>query len=115
LVKISEPTATTLVKISGDDGQQGVINTALGNPFVVEVRDGNDNPFLGSAVTFAVTAGGGTLGTTSTTTVVKTTKRGNEHGLCVCRWDFAAGDFYRRGSDRSTASTAASANGHDAG
>ena len=31
-------TATTLVKISGDN-QQGVINAALANPFIVEVRD----------------------------------------------------------------------------
>ena len=63
------PTATTLVKISGD-GQQGVINTALGNPFVVEVRDQNDSVLSGIEVTFTVTAGGGTLGTTSTTTSV---------------------------------------------
>ena len=61
------PTATTLVKISGDN-QQGVINTALGNPFVVEVRDQTDSVLSGILVTFSVTAGGGTLGTTSTTT-----------------------------------------------
>ena len=61
------PTATTLVKISGDN-QQGVINTALGNPFVVEVRDQNNSVLSGIEVTFTVTAGGGTLGTTSTTT-----------------------------------------------
>ena len=61
------PTATTLVKISGDN-QQGVINTALGNPFVVEVRDQNNSALSGIAVTFSVTTGGGTLSTTSTTT-----------------------------------------------
>jgi hypothetical protein len=82
------PTATTLVKISGDN-QQGVINTALGNPFVVEVRVINAalaNPFIvevrdqnnsadqtdsvlsGIGVTFSVTTGGGTLSTTNTTT-----------------------------------------------
>ena len=63
------PTATTLVQISGD-GQQGVINTALGNPFVVEVRDQTDSVLSGIEVTFTVTAGGGTLGTTNTTTSV---------------------------------------------
>ena len=61
------PTATTLVKISGDN-QQGVINTALANPFVVEVRDQNNSPLSGIGVTFSVTTGGGTLSTTSTTT-----------------------------------------------
>ena len=61
------PTATTLDKISGDN-QQGVINTTLGNPFVVEVRDQTDSVLSGIAVTFSVTAGGGTLSTTNTTT-----------------------------------------------
>ena len=62
-------TATTLVKISGDN-QQGIVNTALGNPFVVEVRDGDDDPFAGVTVTFSVTTGGGTLSVTSPTTNV---------------------------------------------
>ena len=61
------PTATTLVKISGDN-QQGVINTALGNPFVVEVRDQNDSVLSGILVTFSVTGGGGTLNPESTRT-----------------------------------------------
>ena len=35
--------------------QQGVINTALGNPFVVEVRDQTDSVLSGILVTFSVT------------------------------------------------------------
>ena len=59
----------TLTKISGDT-QTGKAGTALANPFVVEVKDGA-NPaktFAKVPVTFAVTAGGGILSATSTTT-----------------------------------------------
>ena len=41
---------------------------ALGNPFVVEVRDENGAALEGISVTFAVTAGGGTLSVTHTKT-----------------------------------------------
>ena len=59
--------ATAPVKISGDT-QQGTSGTALAQPFVVEVRDGESAPFAGVPVTFAVTAGGATLSATSITT-----------------------------------------------
>ena len=72
----------TLTKVSGD-AQTGVTSTALANPFVVEVKDGGTTrwaygsaysfrrvqapaeTFEGVPVTFAVTAGGGTLSATS--------------------------------------------------
>ena len=60
----------TLTKISGDT-QTGKAGTALANPFVVEVKDSarfRPQTFAGVKVTFAVTAGGGTLNATSTTT-----------------------------------------------
>ena len=60
-------TPTTLVKVSGDS-QQGTSGTALAQPFVVEVQDGESAAFAGVPVVFAVTAGGGTLSATSTTT-----------------------------------------------
>ncbi len=60
-------TPTTLVKISGDS-QQGTPSTALAQPFVVEVQDGESAAFAGVPVTFAITAGGGTLSATSTAT-----------------------------------------------
>ena len=56
-----------LLKTSGDN-QQGTIGAVLTDPFVVEVRDRNGAVFAGVPVTFAVTAGGGTLSVTSTTT-----------------------------------------------
>ena len=59
--------ATAPTKISGDT-QQGAPSTTLANPFVVEVRDANGVVFAGVPVTFAVTAGGGTLSVTSATT-----------------------------------------------
>ena len=60
---------TTLTKVSGDS-QTGELSATLANSFVVEVKDGA-NPaavFAGVPVTFAVTAGGGTLSATSATT-----------------------------------------------
>ena len=53
-------TPQTLLKIAGD-GQQGVLNTALANPFVVEVRDQKHTVFEGVPVTFTITTGSGTL------------------------------------------------------
>ena len=56
----------TLTKVSGD-AQTGKTGTALASPFVVEVKDGatTAKTFAGVPVTFAVTAGGGTLSATS--------------------------------------------------
>ena len=59
--------ATKLVKISGGN-QQGAPGEELANPFVVAVQDQNGNPMAGVTVTFAVTAGGGTLSTLTPTT-----------------------------------------------
>ena len=56
-----------LSKISGDD-QSGVPGAIIANPLVIEVRDENGSALEGISVTFAVTAGGGTLSTTRTTT-----------------------------------------------
>ena len=54
-------------KVSGDD-QAGVSGAILPNPFVIEVRDENLLVLEGISVTFAVTAGDGTLSVTRTTT-----------------------------------------------
>ena len=59
--------ATTPVKISGDT-QSGNTGTTLAQPFVVEMQDASRVAFAGVPVTFAVTAGGGTLSVTNTTT-----------------------------------------------
>ena len=61
------PEATVLESISGGN-QEGVPGEALANPFVVEVRDQNESPLEGVTVTFAVTAGAGTLSATTATT-----------------------------------------------
>ena len=61
--------ATAPVKISGDT-QQGNTGATLTQPFVVEVQDGSSVAFAGVPVTFAVTAGGGSLSATNTTTDV---------------------------------------------
>ena len=66
-VEAAPRTVQTLEKISGDN-QQGASGATLTNPFIVEVRDANGNPFEGILVTFVVTAGGGSLSTQTATT-----------------------------------------------
>ena len=56
-----------LAKVSGDE-QQGLAGAALPEPFLIEVRDQNGNPLAGVQVTFAVTAGEGTMSATTATT-----------------------------------------------
>ena len=56
-----------LSKISGDN-QKGGSGAVLENPFVIEVQEENGSALEGISVTFAVTAGGGTLSTTITRT-----------------------------------------------
>ena len=61
------PTPTRLSIISGDN-QEGLTGEALTNPFVTEVRDQHGDPMEGVTVTFAVTAGNGSLSATTETT-----------------------------------------------
>jgi 5-hydroxyisourate hydrolase-like protein (transthyretin family) len=61
------PTPTALSIISGEN-QTGLTGEALAAPFVVEIRDQYSNPMGGVTVTFAVTAGDGSLSTTAATT-----------------------------------------------
>ena len=56
-----------LVKISGDN-QQGHAGVTLENPLIVEVRDAANRGLEGVDVTFAVTAGDGSLSDTTVTT-----------------------------------------------
>ncbi len=55
------PVPTSLSIVSGG-GQSGLVGEALGNSFVIEVRDQYDKPMTGETVTFAVTSGRGSLG-----------------------------------------------------
>ena len=55
------------LKISGDN-QKGSSFTPLSQPFVVEAQDAKGSVLAGISVTFAVTAGGGTLSATITRT-----------------------------------------------
>ena len=56
-----------IVMVSGNN-QSGRPGATLANPFVVEVVDENDDPVAGISVTFAVTAGGGSVSQASATT-----------------------------------------------
>ena len=66
-VAISFDKPTTLVKISGDK-QEGVPGEVLTTPLVVEVQDQNGEAIVGVSVTFAITAGGGSLSVESVLT-----------------------------------------------
>jgi hypothetical protein len=56
----STGTAKTITLVSGNS-QSGTVGQALSSPFVVKVTDASSNPVSGVSVTFAVTAGGGTV------------------------------------------------------
>ena len=66
-VEFDDQAHPALLKISGDN-QKGAAFAPLPNPFVVEAQDANGSALAGVSVTFAVTAGGGTLSTTITRT-----------------------------------------------
>ena len=57
-------TPHSLTKVSGD-GQEGAASTQLAVPFVVSVLDQDGAAIAGAVVTFSVTAGGGTLSSTT--------------------------------------------------
>ena len=56
----------SLTKVSGDS-QEGPASTQLDEPFVVSVLDEDGAAIAGATVTFSVTAGGGTLSSTTDT------------------------------------------------
>jgi adhesin/invasin len=59
--------ASGVQPLSGD-GQRGPPRTALPNPIVVGVTDADGNPVSGAAVTWVVTAGGGSVAPTTSVT-----------------------------------------------
>ena len=66
-VEFDDQAHPALLKISGDN-QRGASFAPLSQLFVIEVQDANGSALTGVSVTFAVTAGGGTLSTTLTRT-----------------------------------------------
>ena len=89
-VHFDNRTPTTLEPISGDN-QEGLPGKALSDPFIVEVKDESGSVFQGVPVTFAVTAGGGTLANRTTTDRFKRQSEGHTH-----TWG-QSGDEYRPG------------------
>ena len=65
-----DPDPHSLTKISGDN-QEGTAGILLAEPFVVSVLDLAGAPLAGVAVSFSVTAGGGTLSAATATTDAK--------------------------------------------
>ena len=64
------------IQIISGNGQEAPANTQLTEPFVVEVRDSNDNPLPNVQVTFTVARGEGLLSGESTTVEVTTDANG---------------------------------------
>ena len=71
------PERTSTLEIISGDSQEGIIDTLLANPLVVEVRDRvNNQPLVGVQVTFTVTEGDGLLSGESTAVEVTTDANG---------------------------------------
>ena len=67
ITAVEQAMPQTLTKVSGD-GQEGTVGEPLAKPFVVSVLDQDGSAFAGAVVSFSVTAGGGTLSSTTATT-----------------------------------------------
>ena len=71
------------VRIVSGNEQVGAPGTALPQPLVVEVVDGSNNPVVGVAVTWVMTAGGGSLDPATGTT--------DENGRASTSWTLGSG------------------------
>jgi hypothetical protein len=76
LIAQAGTTATPAIIWEGSLSGGGAAGQPLPNPLVVEVTDANNNPVSGVPVTFAVTAGGGTLTGGVTQLTVNTNSQG---------------------------------------
>lgn len=56
------------IQIAGGDNQSATVNTALGSPLTVRVRNPGGQPLAGIGVTWTVTGGGGRVGAAASTT-----------------------------------------------
>ena len=68
--KKSSPTASAAadtLSAAGGDAQQGIVAQQLQSPLIVQVNDASGNAVAGVAVTWAITAGGGSLSSATTT------------------------------------------------
>ena len=62
-----DPEVTQAVAAAGN-GQTGVVGQPLAGPLVVQINDQSGNPMTGINVSFTVSAGGGSVSSTSGTT-----------------------------------------------
>src|SRR5688572_4300077 len=67
----------TLAIVQGD-AQTGVVGSPLPEPLVVRVSDTRDRPVIGTAVTFEVSSGGGTVTPETVTT--------DAEGIAAAQW-----------------------------
>ena len=62
------PAAAAAISVASGASQTGTFGAMLAAPVVLKVADAYGNPVSGTAVTFAVASGGGSVGTPNTTT-----------------------------------------------
>ena len=67
-VNVSVAQVPASVAKAAGDGQSATVGTSVATSLTVQVLDATANPITGVTVTFAVTSGGGSVGTPSTTT-----------------------------------------------
>lgn len=89
------PVATTIALISGN-AQTGTAGAALASPITVRVTDQNGDPMASVSVAFAVTAGGGSVGSATVAT--------NAQGDAATSWTL--GPMAGAGNNGATASVA---------
>ncbi len=79
---VSNAAAAAITASAGSSGQTGLVGTLLPTPLAVIVTDAYGNPVTGAPVTWVVSAGGGSLGTTASTT--------NSSGVASTTWTLGA-------------------------
>ena len=62
------PSSASAISVVSGSGQYTTVGTAAPNPLVVFVSDGTGTPFGGATVSWSVTAGGGTVADSTSTT-----------------------------------------------
>ncbi len=95
-------TPTTLTLAAGSNNQLGTVHQALGNPFVVKVKDQYGRNLQGASVVFSVVGGGGNFsGSTSPVTV--TTNATGDGSISGSLDDTAGVNVYRAALATNTA------------
>lgn len=90
------PPPPTAIAVASGDAQSGAVGSMLAAPIAVKVTDAGGDGVAGVAVTFAVTAGGGTLAATAPVTT-------NAQGIASTTWTIGTAAGTLNNSAKATA------------